>query len=145
MSMPSVCAKSFGAISCRRAIPTADYLSVLLDLADDGEAPESHGGGFADAFGVNPLKLAWGYQQLARNAGAMIHTASPVQQWQTDGRTQVLHTPQAVVRARKVILATNGYTPKQLHPGVQSRTLPVLSQIIVTEPLSAAQLAAVMP
>ncbi|MDZ7868256.1 MAG: FAD-binding oxidoreductase [Rheinheimera sp.] len=97
---------------------------------------------FADAFGVNPLKLAWGYQQLARNAGAMIHTASPVQQWQTDGRTQVLHTPQAVVRARKVILATNGYTPKQLHPGVQSRTLPVLSQIIVTEPLSPAQLAA---
>jgi glycine/D-amino acid oxidase-like deaminating enzyme len=97
---------------------------------------------FADAFGVNPLKLAWGYQQLARSAGAMIHTASPVQQWQTDGRTQVLHTPQAVVRARKVILATNGYTPKQLHPGVQSRTLPVLSQIIVTEPLSAAQLAA---
>ncbi len=97
---------------------------------------------FADAFGVNPLKLAWGYQQLARSAGAIIHTASPVQQWQTDGRTQVLHTPQAVVRARKVILATNGYTPKQLHPGVQSRTLPVLSQIIVTEPLSAAQLAA---
>lgn len=97
---------------------------------------------FADAFGVNPLKLAWGYQQLARNAGATIHTASPVLQWQTENRLQVLHTPQAKVRARKVILATNGYTPKHLHAGVQSRTLPVLSQIIVTEPLSAAQLAA---
>ena len=97
---------------------------------------------YADGFGVNPLKLAWGYQRLARSAGASVHTASPVLQWQTNGRTQLLQTPQAQVRARKVILATNGYTPKQLHPGVQARTLPVLSQIIVTEPLSAEQLAA---
>lgn len=96
----------------------------------------------ADAFGVNPLKLAYGYQQLARAAGARIHPASPVLQWQTAAGRQVLTTPQAVVRAKKVILATNGYTPKQLHPGVHARTLPVLSQIIVTEPLSQAQLAA---
>jgi len=97
---------------------------------------------FNDAFGVNPLKLAYGYQRLARAAGARVHTASPVVQWQTAGGRQILVTPQAVVRAKKVILATNGYTSKQLHPGVNDRTLPVLSQIIVTEPLSAAQLAA---
>ncbi len=97
---------------------------------------------FADAFGVNPLKLAWGYQQLARAAGARIHTASPVLHWHSDGTQQILRTPTATVRARKVILATNGYTPKGLHPGVQARTLPVLSQIIVTEPLTPAQLAA---
>jgi len=36
-------------VCCRRSIPAADYLSVLLDLADDGEAPEPHDGGFADA------------------------------------------------------------------------------------------------
>jgi uncharacterized protein len=36
-------------VCCRRSIPAADYLSVLLDLADDGEAPEPDGGSFADA------------------------------------------------------------------------------------------------
>ena len=97
---------------------------------------------FADGFGVNPLKLAYGYQRLARAAGAKIHTASPVLNWTTEGRTQILHTPNATVRAKKVILATNGYTPKHFHQGVQARTLPVLSQIIVTEPLNSAQLAA---
>ncbi len=104
---------------------------------------QSHGAlRFADAFGVNPLKLAYGYQRLARQAGARIYTGSPVLHWSTEQGRQVLRTPQATVRARKVILATNGYTPKGLHAGVAARTLPVLSQIIVTEPLTAAQLAA---
>lgn len=96
---------------------------------------------FADGFGVNPLKLAYGYQQLARAAGARIYTASPVLSLQSDGAWQVLQTPHARVRAKKVIVATNGYTPKGLHVGIQARTLPVLSQIIVTQPLSAQQLA----
>jgi len=97
---------------------------------------------FYDGFGVNPLKLAWGYQQLARQAGAKIYSASPVTGWQQQGEQQLLITPQGLMRAKKVVIASNGYTPKLLHSGVQSRTLPVLSQIIVTEPLSEAQLTA---
>jgi glycine/D-amino acid oxidase-like deaminating enzyme len=41
-----------------------------------------------------------------------------------------------------VVIATNGYTPKGFHSLTTDRTLPVLSQIIVTEPLSEEQLAA---
>ncbi|MFT6207962.1 MAG: glycine/D-amino acid oxidase-like deaminating enzyme, partial [Colwellia sp.] len=33
---------------------------------------------YQDGFGLNPLKLAWGYQRLAREAGAKVHTSSPV-------------------------------------------------------------------
>ena len=33
---------------------------------------------YQDGFGLNPLKLAWGYQKLARQAGAKVHCASPV-------------------------------------------------------------------
>lgn len=97
---------------------------------------------YADGFGVNPLKLAWGYQRLARTAGARIHSGSPVIDWQQQTGQQLLITPKARVQAKKVVIATNGYTPKNFHGGVQSRTLPVLSQIIVTEPLTADQLAA---
>ncbi|MFC4653503.1 MULTISPECIES: NAD(P)/FAD-dependent oxidoreductase [Rheinheimera] len=97
---------------------------------------------FHDGFGLNPLKLAWGYQQLAMQQGAVIHSASPVLDWRTENGKQLLVTPQGRVRAERVVIASNGYTPKALHPGVQARSLPVLSQIIVTQPLSAGQLAA---
>ena len=29
---------------------------------------------YQDGFGLNPLKLAWGYQKLARQAGASLMT-----------------------------------------------------------------------
>lgn len=97
---------------------------------------------YHDGFGLNPLKLAWGYQVLARAAGAKIHTSSPVTDWQTINNQQCLITPRGRVTANKVVIATNGYTPKGFHPLIESKTLPVLSQIIVTEPLTDEQIAA---
>ncbi len=96
---------------------------------------------FSDGYGVNPLKLAWGYQQLAQQAGVTIHTASPVIGWEKNhSNKQSLITPTGIVTADKVVIATNGYTPKGFHAAVDNRTLPVLSQIIVTEPLTESQL-----
>lgn len=96
---------------------------------------------FKDGYGINPLKLAWGYQQLAQQAGVSIHTGSPVSQWEKNqNNQQVLRTPGGTVTADKVVIATNGYTPKGFHSAVDNRTLPVLSQIIVTEPLSESQI-----
>lgn len=97
---------------------------------------------YQDGFGLNPLKLAWGYQTFAQAAGAKIHCASPVIDWQTQGKKHLLLTPGGTVSAQNVVIATNGYTPKNLHPLVTNRTLPVLSQIIVTEPLTEQQIAA---
>ncbi len=96
---------------------------------------------YHDGFGLNPLKLAWGYQQLAQQAGAKIHTSSPVIGWQKENNRHVLQTPTGKVHAQKVVIATNGYTPKNFHPLINNRTLPVLSQIIVTEALTAEQIA----
>ena len=97
---------------------------------------------FTDCFGINPLKLAWGYQKMAQQLGASVHTNSPVTRWETAGKRQVLHTPNGLIKAKKVVIATNGYTPNNFHPAVNNRTLPVLSQIIVTQPLTDEQLAA---
>jgi glycine/D-amino acid oxidase-like deaminating enzyme len=99
---------------------------------------------FDDGYGINPLKLAWGYQQFAQKLGVKVHTASPVTHWQKVGHgvnaKQKLITPNGIVTANKVVIATNGYTPQGFHSSVNNRTLPVLSQIIVTEPLTEQQL-----
>ena len=98
---------------------------------------------YQDGFGLNPLKLAWGYQKLARQAGVKVHTSTPVSFMDNKAKNSIfLATPKGTVKAKKVVIATNGYTPKGFHPLVTNRTLPVLSQIIVTEPLSVEQLAA---
>lgn len=96
---------------------------------------------FRHGFGVHPLKLAYGYHRLAREAGATIHTSSPVKQWLKEGGRHLLVTPGGVIKAKKVICATNGYTSPDLNPALKNRTFPVLSNVIVTRPLSDAELA----
>ncbi|HEY9648730.1 MAG TPA: FAD-binding oxidoreductase, partial [Chroococcidiopsis sp.] len=46
------------------------------------------------------------------------------------------------VRAKRVIVATNGYTDDRLHPGMRDRLLPMMSNVITTRPLSQAELEA---
>ncbi|MDQ7050184.1 MAG: FAD-dependent oxidoreductase [Enterobacterales bacterium] len=91
---------------------------------------------FKDSFGLNPLRLAWGYQTLAQQAGVAIYTGSPVSQISQQKDWQILQTPKAKIRAKKLVIATNGYTANGLHSQLDGRSLPVLSQIIVTEPLN---------
>ena len=91
---------------------------------------------FPDALAVHPLKLAWTLLDAARGAGARVHSASPVIEWTRAGATHVLRTPHGTVRAGKVVIATNGYTPEHLFPCLEGATLPVLSHIIVTRPMS---------
>lgn len=105
--------------------------------------PQSHGALLSkDALGLNPLKLAFGILGLARKSGAKVHSSAPVIGWSKEGGKHVLHTPDGRVRARQVIIATNGYTPEGLHSATDGRLLPVLSQIIVTRPMAAAEKAA---
>lgn len=98
---------------------------------------------FDRSFGVNPLKLALGYQAMATNAGVTTYTNSPVVKWQhkTDGH--LLHTPSGQIHAGQVVMATNGYTGTKLNDLVSQRHFPVLSSIIVTRPLNEQELNAV--
>jgi glycine/D-amino acid oxidase-like deaminating enzyme len=105
--------------------------------------PEVHGAiRYPDGIGVQPLRLAHGILALGRAAGATVHAASPVTGWDKEDGRHILTTPEGRLRARKVALATNGYTAERLHPCVSKRLLPVLSHIIVTRPLSAEEVAA---
>jgi taurine dehydrogenase large subunit len=91
-----------------------------------------------DSFGMHPLKLANGIARMAREAGAVLHEGSPVTRIERDGKGHVLMTPGGRVSARIVVLAVNGYGP-ELHKATRGRVLPVLSNIVVTRPMTEAE------
>jgi taurine dehydrogenase large subunit len=95
-----------------------------------------------DGIGVHAGKLAFGYLDLARRLGATVHTGSPVTGWETKGGVHHLSTPGGTVRARAVGLATAGYTGPGLHDLTRHRLMPILSNSVVTRPLTQAERAA---
>ena len=96
-----------------------------------------------DGIGVHPLKLSLRLMRRARALGARIHTASPVQGWHEQGGVQHLRTPGGTVRARRVGRRAPAPTPRQaLSPLLKNRLMPILSNSMVTRPLSAAELQA---
>ena len=116
----------------------AEFLPAAQLQSEHIGGAQAHGAlRFPDAIAVHPLKLSLGVLRIARACGARVHGASPVLSWNKVGATHVMKTPQAIVRAANVVLATNGYTPEHLHDCVRATTLPVLSHIIVTRPMTA--------
>lgn len=95
-----------------------------------------------DGIGVHAAKLAYGYAKKARALGAKIHTSSEVIDWTTRGGAHYLRTPGGTVKARAVAIATAAYTPHGLHPLTRHRLMPILSNSIVTRPLTANELKA---
>jgi glycine/D-amino acid oxidase-like deaminating enzyme len=115
-----------------------DAATVRREYVDDKEAcgamhePEG--------VGIHAGKLAFGYLKKARALGAKVHPASPVQGWETRNGVHYLRTPGGIVRARAVGVATGGYTSNSLHPELKNRLLPILSNSIVTRPLTQAEI-----
>lgn len=95
-----------------------------------------------DGIGVHPLKLAYGYLRMARELGASVHPASPVIGWESRNGSHYLRTPGGTVRARAVAIATGAYTAPGLTPLLRGRCFPVLSNSIVTRPLTDAEIEA---
>ncbi len=89
-----------------------------------------------EGIGIHAGKLAFGYLRLARSLGVKVHTASPVQGWETRDGAHFLRTPGGVVKARAVGVATGGYTSQGLHRKLKNRLMPILSNSIVTRPLT---------
>jgi len=95
-----------------------------------------------EGVGIHPLKFTFGLMRKARALGVKVHTASPVQGWQTINGVHHLQTPGGVVRARRVAVCTGGYTGQGLNPLLKNKILPILSNSVTTRVLTAAELAA---
>ncbi|MDN3639120.1 FAD-dependent oxidoreductase [Simiduia curdlanivorans] len=91
-------------------------------------------------FGLHPLKYCYGLVRAAQNLGVDFynnHTVAALKH--TSGRRQ-LNTSRGQLNARKVLMATNGYTQDAMHPSLNGRVLPALSNILVTRPLTQQEL-----
>ncbi len=112
-----------------------DTQTVKAEYVDDREAA----GAMLepDGIGVHAAKLAFGYVNLARELGATVHPGSPVAGCEIRNGTYHLRTPGGTVRARAVAIATGGYTPPGLYPLLtKNRIMPILSNSVVTRPLT---------
>lgn len=96
-----------------------------------------------DGIGIHPLKLAFGYMQRARAAGATIHPVSPALGIESRNGVHHVRTPGGTVTARAVGMATGGYTSNGLHPSLDSKIMPILSNSLVTRVLTPAELEAI--
>jgi glycine/D-amino acid oxidase-like deaminating enzyme len=93
-----------------------------------------------DGFGLQPLKLLLGYKALAEAKGVIVSEQSCVLDWLEEGGRHRLITEKGELFADKVICAGNGYTPKRFNHRLDNKFLPILSNVIVTAPLTKAEL-----
>lgn len=115
-------------------VEVLDADALRREFVNDAEA---HGAMHEpEGIGIHALKLAYGYLRMARERGATVHPSSPVMGWETRGGSHYLKTPGGTVRARAVGIATGGYTGPGLHPSLKQRYYPVLSNSVVTRPLT---------
>ncbi|MBK0398804.1 FAD-binding oxidoreductase [Limibaculum sp. M0105] len=107
-------------------------------VAPSGRADVARYGGavVSPAFGIHPLRLVRALADAAAGAGAAVLPGSPVMAWHREGAQHRLVTPRGSLRARTVLVATNGFTPDGLDPALDGRAVPVISNIAVTRPLT---------
>jgi glycine/D-amino acid oxidase-like deaminating enzyme len=111
----------------RAELDSPTYLAGLLE--PDGTAL------------VEPARLAWGLRQACLDAGVEVRELSPVLQLRREGALMAARTDGGVVRAPQVALATNAFRP--LLRRLRLMTVPVYDYVLITEPLSASQRAAI--
>ncbi|MBA4866956.1 FAD-dependent oxidoreductase [Streptomyces sp. PSKA54] len=126
-----------------------------LGLADDIELLDADAvreqvdsptftGGLWDRRGVallHPAKLAWGLKRACLSLGVRVYEHTPALSLTPRGAGMGVRTPYGRILARRVALGTNVFP--SLVRRVRSYTVPVYDYALMTEPLSATQLASI--
>ena len=126
-------------------------------LGDDGEmVPRAeqhrelgsdiyHGGGLLPGLGgLHPGLYHLGLLERVRSAGARVLGHTPVSVGRRESDHFVLSTARGELRARDVVVATNGYTGRAT-PWLQRRAVPFRGFMIATEELPEEALARILP
>jgi glycine/D-amino acid oxidase-like deaminating enzyme len=90
---------------------------------------------------VQPARLAWGLASAAEQLGVQIYERTPVTGLASSSDGVSLQTQSGVVRAKQVALGTNAFPA--LVRRLRAYTVPVYDYVLMTEPLSSAQLASI--
>jgi glycine/D-amino acid oxidase-like deaminating enzyme len=84
---------------------------------------------------IHPAKYYGALLAAARAAGARVFGNTPVTAVERDGSDKVIVTERGRLRAKSLLVATNGYTDGAV-PWLQRRIMPIGSYIVATEPMS---------
>jgi glycine/D-amino acid oxidase-like deaminating enzyme len=91
---------------------------------------------YKPGFAINPLKFLIGLAKEANNAGVKIFQKSKVEKIEkTLGKFKVISNG-SIIKANKIVMATNGFYKDDILPKLNNMILPVISNIIITRPLT---------
>ena len=93
-------------------------------------------------FALNPRKYLFGLAGAAQANDARLFQRSAVARIERRATGYRLHTPDGQVDAQSVLIATNGYSSEDMPDWLAGRYLPSQSNVLVTRPLTDAEIAA---
>lgn len=127
----------------------ADSFGVTCDLLTGTEFAQS---GFNSpeffaaltnphGFALNPMKYISGLTDAARQRGIKTFGKSPALSIANQANGYCVKTPNGTVKADHLVIATNGYSSEDTPRWLSGRLMPILTNIIVTRPLTSQELA----
>ena len=87
---------------------------------------------YKPGFAINPLKFVNGIAKYALSKKLKIFEHTLVDKIDKINGSYILRTKEGSINTKKVVVATNGFYQEGLVPQLNSRILPVISNIIVT-------------
>ncbi len=132
----------------RREIGDSSVTALSREAVEAETGSKDFVGGVlsAKAGGLHPLNYARGLARAVDAKGIAIHEASPALRLHREAGGIRVETPGGTVRARQVIVATNGYTDLTgAAAPLRTRLIPFRSAILATAPLSDNLRAAILP
>lgn len=127
------------------AIPGTAEILPRDRLAEELGTPRYHGGMVNHrAASLHPARYTQGLARAARRAGAALAGGVTVDGVAREGAGFLVSTTAGVIRARQVMVATNGYTGQAL-PWHRRRVVPVASYMVATAVLGRDRVAEVLP
>lgn len=134
-----------GSTFLRRELGYETTVLSAHDLGAELGSRRYHGGILDPGAGsLHPARYVQGLAAAAERAGANVAEGVEVSGIRREGGVSVIKTSRGVVRAREVLVATNGYTGRAF-PQLQRRVVPVGSYLIATPPLDPAVASRLIP
>lgn len=127
----------------RRQAETGGVLHEAAELPGVGVGGRFFGGlTWPKGFALNPRKYLFGLAKAAQQGGALLFQQSAVEAVQNSGEDHELLVNGQIVTARQVLFCTNGYSSEDLPSWLAGRFMPTQSSVMVTRPLTDAELEA---
>ncbi|MDC0226633.1 FAD-binding oxidoreductase [Alphaproteobacteria bacterium] len=103
-----------------------------------GHSGEEQFGAFSykPGFAINPLKFLIGLAEQAQKSGVKIYQKSKVDKIEKNSGKFNIIANDHIVTTNKIVMATNGFYQDNLFPKLNNMILPVISNIIITKPLT---------